>query len=137
MQQFFNQKSQPLLTPSHPCFWSANDGRSPASRRAFLQRLIGQKRKTCGFTARHLQMPAQCVLAGAKAGFQSTASPTLTESNPTNLGQTTIPIIGKHSGALSTQRMSAMGQKRTSRATPIYVRYWGQSGYWQAPDPES
>ncbi len=28
MQQFFNQKSQPLLTPSHPCFWSANDGYS-------------------------------------------------------------------------------------------------------------
>ncbi len=25
--------------------------------------------------------------------------------------------------------MSALGHKRTSDATPIYVRYWGQSGH--------
>jgi hypothetical protein len=28
VQHFFNQKSWPLLTPSHTCFWSANDGYS-------------------------------------------------------------------------------------------------------------
>ncbi len=33
--------------------------------------------------------------------------------------------------------MSAMGQKRTSRGLVIYVRYWGQSGHWQGPDPKS
>jgi hypothetical protein len=38
----------------------------------------------------------------------------LTESNLTNLGQIRTPIIGKYLGALSTQRMSALGQKRTS-----------------------
>ncbi len=32
--------------------------------------------------------------------------------------------------------MSAMGQKRTSRTLVIYVRYRGQSGHRQVPDPE-
>ncbi len=30
-----------------------------------------------------------------------------------------------------TERMSALGQKRTSRAIAIYVRYWGLSGHNQ------
>ncbi len=30
------------------------------------------------------------------------------------------------------EAMSAMGQKQTSRAIAIYVRYWGQSGHTNA-----
>ncbi len=33
--------------------------------------------------------------------------------------------------------MSALGHKRTSHALAIYVCYWGQSGHWPVPDPES
>ncbi len=33
--------------------------------------------------------------------------------------------------------MSALGQKRTSSALGIYVRYWGQSGHWYGADAES
>ena len=47
-----------------------------------------------------------------------------------------LNVRSKHSNP-ATEAMSALGQKRTSRDLAIYVRYWGQSGHWQVPDPES
>ena len=40
-----------------------------------------------------------------------------------------VPV---YTGLLIETRMSALGQKRTSSATPYYVRFRGNSGHWMS-----
>ncbi len=52
-------------------------------------------------------------------------------------GHALIPRIGLCSDQRPAASMSALGHKQTFSDTLSNVRYWGQSGHWEVPDPES